>query len=212
MKLEKQINERLIQHIEGTKQDGKAMLVKQHTDSDDDDIKAYVKYLYDSDDDEELYVLFLPDSSSRPKIGTKIWIHDTVIENDEAEMVKISEIDSERAREKIREYENHKHPKDDVHIVVQVYDDGRYKDDYEYIRESADTDRHKKKIGGYDPDDRDFKFIDLGTFRELQESDDAHDYDYNFRQSYTTIPFGMTMVVDSDERKELHKKLQGEDA
>lgn len=201
---ERQENEEVMNLIDQTQEQGK--ILKINDNSKEESYIGYATYMYDTEDEGGVYLLFVPENFPRSqRFSSKEWLHDMILNQDEVNLIDIEDAEEEYIKI-LKRNESYENPRDDIHIVVKTTDDGRYKDDFMYVRESKD-DRKQKYLGGLNEEDSRFEYINLGSFREVVESDES--YGFELKPFAGGVPMDFTAITSKEEREEMKEKLQG---
>lgn len=171
----------------------------------------YATYMYDTEVEGEIYMVYVPENvSKRHLYGSKEWLHNVLMKEYEAEVVEVTEIEEERHRDKMKSHVKNDNPREDIHVIVKTTDDGRYKDEYKFARETEEDDSRHRYIGGYNNEESRFEYIDLGTFNEVVNGDETYDFDLKKHGGRRTAVDLMTLTTKEERHEKLRDILQGE--
>lgn len=200
---EREVNQDIIKLLDETKDSGQVVRVDR-----DEKPPLYIVYLYPrkySDDGDHVYFV----TSTNHLVGkyaSKMAVHDSLVDMSGAtvELIDVDEVE-EDCRKAVAGYQDRGHPFDEVHVFVKSVDDGRYKDDFRFVREDKEY-----RFEGYDTALEKWRdhddYIEIGTFVEVREMD-GDEYSFDFKQGGRGVPTDLSALADGHPSEIVRQKL-----
>mgnify|MGYP006289313519 CR=1 FL=1 len=210
-------NEDILELIDECREQDKLIKIKadapDKSDSDHQDV--YATKLYDDVDGEgETFLLYVTGLTfKREKFATEKALHDFMMDQYEAEIVDIGDIEDDSVKTSLNKFMLRENPLEEVHVFVKHTEDGRYKDKWQYRRgPDEETIRENESLPRPDSGE-DFVYYHLGSFQEVKDNAEelGEQHDFDFRKDWRGfIPLDLRTLTDLEEREEVRQIIGGE--